>query len=100
MISFAFNDRIVARASATLDQWKAVEYGPLPIDRADRTNVWVRDGADLIRVGQIRGRGGAAPPWTATVSDRTAGRLNGLRTAHGGARDGGRRRSAPHRARG
>src|SRR3546814_9877613 len=37
MISFAFNDRIVARASATLDQWKAVEYGPLPIDRGDRT---------------------------------------------------------------
>src|SRR3546814_20128772 len=28
MISFAFNDRIVARASATLDKWKAVEYGP------------------------------------------------------------------------
>src|SRR3546814_16192702 len=57
MISFAFNDRIVARASATLDQWKAVEYGPLPIDRGDRANVWVSDGDDLIRVGQIRGRG-------------------------------------------
>src|SRR3546814_17066721 len=58
MISFAFNDRIVARASATLDQWKAVEYGPLPIDRGDRTNVWVRDGDDLIRGRSDERRGG------------------------------------------
>src|SRR3546814_7729074 len=88
MISFAFNDRIVARASATLDQWKAVEYGPLPIDRGDRTNVWVRDGDDLIRVGQIRGRGGAAQLGTVTVYDHTDGRLTGVLTAPRGARDG------------
>src|SRR3546814_12711263 len=75
MISFAFNDRIVARASATLAQWKAVDYGPLPIDRGDRTNVWVRDGDDLIRVGQSRGRGGEAQLGTVTVYDRTDGRL-------------------------
>ncbi|RIA43596.1 lipopolysaccharide export system permease protein [Hephaestia caeni] len=88
MISFAFNDRIVARASATLDQWKAVEYGPLPIDRGDRTNVWVRDGDDLIRVGQIRGRGDAAQLGTVTVYDRTDGRLTGMLAAPRGVRDG------------
>src|SRR3546814_20978983 len=95
MISFAFNDRIVARASATLDQWKAVEYGPLPIDRGDRTNVWVRDGDDLIRVGQIRGRGGAAQLGTVTVYDRTDGRLTGVLPAPRGARDGDGWRSGP-----
>src|SRR3546814_19400965 len=56
MISFAFNDRIVARASATLEQWKAVEYGPLPIARGDRTNVRGRDGDELSRVGPSRDR--------------------------------------------
>src|SRR3546814_17083084 len=95
MISFAFNDRIVARASATLDQWKAVEYGPLPIDRGDRTNVWVRDGDDLIRVGQIRGRGGAAQLGAVTVYDRPDGPLHGVLTAPRGAPYGAGRRVGP-----
>lgn len=38
-ISFTFNDRIVSRATATLEQWKKVSYAPLPIDRGDRANV-------------------------------------------------------------
>ncbi|HVJ00216.1 MAG TPA: LPS export ABC transporter permease LptG [Sphingomonas sp.] len=87
-ISFAFNDRIVARATATLDQWKNVEYGPLPIDRGDRSNVWVRDGDDLIRVGQIRGRGDAAQLGTVTVYDRTDGKLTGVLSAPKGVRAG------------
>ena len=40
-ISFTFNERIVARATSTLDQWQKVNYGPLPIDRGERSNVWV-----------------------------------------------------------
>ena len=60
IISFAFNDRIVTRATATLEQWKKVEYAPLPIDRGDRSNVWVKGDNNLIQVQQIRGRGDAA----------------------------------------
>ncbi|MFN3432783.1 MAG: LPS export ABC transporter permease LptG [Sphingomonas sp.] len=74
-ISFAFNERIVARATATLDQWKDVDYGPLPIDRGERTNVWVRDGDDLIAVQQVRGRGEATRLGNVTVYDRTGGEL-------------------------
>ncbi|MCM8731833.1 LPS export ABC transporter permease LptG [Hephaestia sp. GCM10023244] len=97
-ISFTFNDRILARASATLDQWKAVEYGPLPIDRGDRSNVWVRDGDDLIRVGQIRGRGDAAQLGTITVYDRTDGRLTRVLSAPRGTRDGDGWRIGPVRS--
>jgi lipopolysaccharide export system permease protein len=75
MISFAFNDRIVARASATLAQWQKVDYGPLPIDRGDRSNVWVRDGDDLIEVGQIKGRGANARLGNITLYDRAQGNL-------------------------
>src|SRR3546814_16971058 len=71
-----------------IDKGKAGEVGRLPIERGDRTNVWVREGGDLIRVGQIRGRGGAAQLGTVTVYDRTDGRLTGVLTAPRGARDG------------
>ncbi|MEG3088609.1 LPS export ABC transporter permease LptG [Sphingomonas sp. PB4P5] len=75
MISFAFNDRIVARASATLAQWQKVDYGKLPIDRGDRSNVWVRDGDDLIEVGQIKGRRAGARLGNITLYDRAKGNL-------------------------
>ena len=87
-LSFGFNERIVTRASATLTQWKAVDYGPLPIDRGDRSNVWVRDGDDLIEVDQIRGRGEAAQLGGITLYERTGGSLRTIIRAPRGQRDG------------
>ena len=87
-LSFAFNDRVVSRATATLEQWKKVEYGPLPIDRGDRANVWVRDGDNLIEVRQIRGRGDEAQLYGITVYERAGRSLNSVLTATRGARDG------------
>ena len=84
VISFVFNDRVVARATATLNQWQKVNYGKLPIDRGDRANVWVRDGDDLIEVAQIRGRGDATRLGGITLYDRTGGNLVAiLRADHG-----------------
>ncbi|MEO7688855.1 MAG: LPS export ABC transporter permease LptG [Sphingomonas sp.] len=88
IVSFTFNDRIVSRASATLTQWKKVDYAPLPIDRGDRTNVWVRDGDDLVEVEQIRGRGDAAKLNDVTLYDRTGGSLVGIIHAPHGVRAG------------
>ncbi|MFZ5749120.1 MAG: LPS export ABC transporter permease LptG [Pseudomonadota bacterium] len=87
-ISFAFNERVVTRASATLAAWKKVEYGPLPVDRGDRTNVWVREGDHLIQVRQIRGRGDAAQLSGITVYERANGKLESILTAQTGRRDG------------
>ncbi|UVO51652.1 LPS export ABC transporter permease LptG [Sphingomonas sp. SUN019] len=88
ILSFGFNERIVARASATLAQWQQVNYGPLPIDRGDRSNVWVRSGDDLIQVAQIRGRGDAAQLGGITLYDREGGILRTIVTAPRGRRDG------------
>jgi lipopolysaccharide export system permease protein len=88
LISFTFNDRIVARATGTLDQWQKAEYAPVPIDRGDRSNVWVRDGDDLIEVGQIRGRGNAATLANITLYDRQGGNLIGIISAPTGKRAG------------
>ncbi len=95
ILSFAFNDRVVARATATLDQWQKVQYGTLPIDRGDRANVWVRDGDDLIEVDQIKGRGDAAVLGNITLYDRAGGNLRSIVTAPVGKRDGDAWRIAP-----
>jgi lipopolysaccharide export system permease protein len=87
-LSFAFNERIVARATATLEQWKKVDYGPLPVDRGDRSNVWVKDGNNLIVVDQIRGKGDAAQLYNVTVYERSGQSLRSILTAKRGARDG------------
>ena len=88
ILSFAFNERIVARSTATLAQWQAVSYGTIPVDRGDRANVWVRDGEDLIQVQQIRGRGDAATLHGITINQRKNAALVALITADTGRREG------------
>ena len=39
LVSFAFNERVVTRATATLEAWKAVDYGPVPRASSVRDNV-------------------------------------------------------------
>lgn len=55
-LSFWFNDRVVTRATATLNAWQAVDYGPVVRPRDDKANVWVRQGDDLIHAASVIGR--------------------------------------------
>lgn len=55
--SFVFNERIVTRASSMLDAWEGVDYGPLPQDSGVKSNIWVREGNNLINAAIIAGRG-------------------------------------------
>ncbi len=59
LVSFAFNERVVTRASATLKAWSAVEYGPVPRDSGVRSNVYVRDGANILAAATATGSGAA-----------------------------------------
>jgi lipopolysaccharide export system permease protein len=77
-ISFVFNERIVTRATATLTQWETVSFGPLPVDRGDRSNVWVRADNDLISVAQVNGRGTKAVLGGVTIYQRRDGVLQGI----------------------
>ncbi len=88
VVSFAFNDRIVSRATATLDAWKKVDYAPLPVDRGDRSNVWVRSGDDLIQVDQINGRGDAAQLGGIIVYERAGDTVRSVLMAVHGTREG------------
>jgi lipopolysaccharide export system permease protein len=89
VITFFFNDYIVSSATAELSAWQKVDYGPLPLDRGDRSNVWVRSGNDLIQADRIAGRGNAARLGGVTLYQRNAdGGLRGLVAAPNGVRDG------------
>lgn len=57
LISFGFNERVVTRATTTLKAWAAVEYGPIPKDPGVRSNVYLRDGTDILVAGSLTGTG-------------------------------------------
>jgi lipopolysaccharide export system permease protein len=75
ILSFAFNERVVARSTATLTAWQNANYGPIPRDRGIVSNVWVRDGDDLIHAMVARGRGAQTQLDNVTIYDRDGGRL-------------------------
>lgn len=55
--SFAFNERVVTRATATLKAWERVDYGPIPTDPDIRTNVYFNDGNDVLMARELTGQG-------------------------------------------
>jgi lipopolysaccharide export system permease protein len=75
IVSFVFNERVVARATATLSAWQDASYGPIPQDRGIVQNVWVRDGDDLIHASAASGRGARAALTNVAIYDRDGGRL-------------------------
>jgi len=56
-ISFAFNERVVTRATSTLKAWENVDYAAVPEDREARSNVYFNDGNDVLMGGTLSGRG-------------------------------------------
>lgn len=90
VISFVFNEHIVTRATTTLNAWQSAEFGPIPDDPAIKTNIWVRDGDDLVRAGRVSGDGDAVVLRDIDIYDRHGDRLvsvihaeTGRRTATG-----------------
>jgi lipopolysaccharide export system permease protein len=57
--NFAFNERIVTRATATLKAWQDADYGPLPTDTTIRSNVWLQDGPNILYARTVTGEGNA-----------------------------------------
>ena len=74
--SFAFNERIVTRATTQLNAWSSVNYGPIPPETDIQTDVWVRQGDDLILARQVRGSGANTRLLNVTFYQRDNGILN------------------------
>ena len=68
--SFAFNERIVTRASASLKAWEAAEFGPVPDDPTLRANIYLNDGNDVLLASTVAGTGAATVLRGVTFYDR------------------------------
>jgi lipopolysaccharide export system permease protein len=75
-LAFTFNERIVTRATASLDAWQDVNYGPVPRGHPNPSNIWVRDGDDIIHADQVTGKGAGVRLKGVTVYDRDGGELH------------------------
>ncbi|HYE28847.1 MAG TPA: LPS export ABC transporter permease LptG [Allosphingosinicella sp.] len=89
-LSFAFNERVVTRATETLADWEKVDYGPVPRDSGVRPNVWVRWGDDLILAREVRGKGEGTELRQVSVYDRDHETLKKIVTARRATRQGDR----------
>lgn len=59
IVSFAFNERVVTRATASLAAWEAVDFGPVPKVSGLRSNVYLSDGRDILMAANVSGTGKA-----------------------------------------
>jgi lipopolysaccharide export system permease protein len=87
-LSFAFNERVVTRATDTLSSWEKVDYGPVPRDSGIRPNVWVRWGDDLILAREVRGQGASTELRNVSIYDRNYETLKSITTAARAVRSG------------
>lgn len=74
-INFAFNERIVTRATETLKAWQANEYRKVTDVAAPKTARWVRGGDDLFNAETVSGVGNGTLLGTITIYDRVENRL-------------------------
>jgi lipopolysaccharide export system permease protein len=58
-VSFAFNERVVTRATAALKVWQDNDYGPVPKATGGRINVYFREGNDILTAALQSGSGSA-----------------------------------------
>jgi lipopolysaccharide export system permease protein len=77
-VSYAFNERIVTRASETLADWQDADYGPVPRDTGMRPNVWVRYNEDLVLARQVYAAGEGTILSNVTIYDRTGETLQAI----------------------
>lgn len=85
---FFFNDRISAPAYSTLAAWEEAEFGEIPDNRRNVTNVWVRNGEDLINARTVSGRRENTVLRDVTLFDRQGGRLETIISAERAVIDG------------
>ena len=88
VVHFAFNERIVTRATAALDAWEAAEWGPVPAGSDVQSNIRLLHGDDLIFLRRVAGHGDAVVMAGIDIYEREGGTLRRIINAERGRRDG------------
>ncbi len=80
-LAFAFNETVVVKAARVVTAWSDNDYKPIPPDSGVLSNVWLLNGDDLIRAGQVTGRGASFRADEVAIYDRAGGVLQRVITA-------------------
>jgi lipopolysaccharide export system permease protein len=72
---FIFNETVVIQSARTVNAWTDADYEPIPAQSDILSNVWIRDGNDLIRSRLVGGKGPATQLRGVTIYDREGGAL-------------------------
>jgi lipopolysaccharide export system permease protein len=72
---FALNETIVVKNTRVVTAWTDNDYKPIPPVSGIATNVWLMNGEDLIRAGQVTGSGAEMRIDKLRIYDRTGGAL-------------------------
>lgn len=70
VVLFAFNELVVVKAERTVTAWSNADYKPIPPSSGILSNVWIRDGNDLVRARIVTGRGPKTRLQDVTIYDR------------------------------
>ena len=72
---FAFNELIVVKSARTVEAWSDADSEPIPPDSGILSNVWIRDGEDLVHARLVGGRGPTTQLRGVTFYDRENGAI-------------------------
>ena len=72
---FAFNELVVVKSARTVEAWSDADYEPIPPDSGILSNVWIRDGEDLVHARLVGGRGATTKLRGVTFYDRENGAI-------------------------
>jgi len=72
---FAFNELVAVKAARTVDAWTDADYRPIPPSSGILSNVWIRDGDDMVRARLVIGSGSQTRLQDITVYERDGGAL-------------------------
>lgn len=75
MLLFAFNELVVVKSARTVNAWTNSDYKPIPPSSGILSNVWIRDGNDVVRARIVVGQGANTRLQGVTVYDREGGAL-------------------------
>ena len=72
---FAFNEIVVVKSQRTLNAWEGADYEPIPPDSGILSNVWIRDGNDLVKARLVGGRGAHTQLRGVSIFEREEGAI-------------------------
>jgi lipopolysaccharide export system permease protein len=73
--TFAFNETVVVKAARAVNAWNDADYHPVPPESGIVSNIWIRDGENLVHARHAGGRGKDVHLEGVTIYEREAGAL-------------------------